>query len=143
MNIPHAVVFDLGKVLLDFDYGIAVRRILSHCNISLPELERLINQLPLLLRYETGLLTTQQFLAEVKTAAGFAGDLAEFSELFGNIFSPIEPMIQLHAELRARGVPTHFSTQQLAIRDIRGAPPALRWLRFFMRAWRVEAATHL
>jgi len=47
------------------------------------------------LRYETGLLTTQQFLDEVKAAAGFTGDLAEFSELFGNIFSPIEPMIQL------------------------------------------------
>jgi HAD superfamily hydrolase (TIGR01509 family) len=121
MNIPRAVVFDLGKVLLDFDYCIAVRRILTHCNISLPELERLINQSPLLFRYETGLLTTQQFLAEIKMAAGFTGGLAEFSELFGNIFSPIQPMIELHAALRARGVPTYIfsNTNELAIRDIR------------------------
>ena len=121
MNIPQAVVFDLGKVLLDFDYGITVRRILSHCKITSPELEKLINQSPLLLQYETGMLTTQQFLAEVKKAAGFTGDLAEFSELFGNTFSPIEPMIQLHAELRARGVPTYIlsNTNELAIRDIR------------------------
>jgi len=125
MNIPHAVVFDLGKVLVDFDYRITVRRILSRCKTTASALERLINQSPLLLRYETGLLTTQQFLDEVKAAAGFTGDLAEFSELFGNIFSPIEPMIQLHAELRARGVPTYIlsNTNELAIRDIRGRFP--------------------
>jgi HAD superfamily hydrolase (TIGR01509 family) len=125
MNIPHAVVFDLGKVLLDFDYRIALRRILSHCKITLSELDVLINQSTLLLRYEAGLLTTQQFLAEVKEAAGFTADLAEFSELFGNIFSPIEPMIELHAELRVRGVPTYIfsNTNELAIRDIRGRFP--------------------
>jgi len=27
MTIPQAVVFDLGKVLVDFDYSIAARRI--------------------------------------------------------------------------------------------------------------------
>ena len=125
MNIPRAVVFDLGKVLVDFDYRIAVRRILSRCKITPSALERLINQSPLLLRYETGLLTTHEFLEEVKTAAGFRGDLAEFSELFGNIFSPIQPMIELHAELRARGVPTYIfsNTNELAIRDIRGRFP--------------------
>ena len=125
MNIPRAVVFDLGKVLLDFDYGIAVGHILSRCNITAPELEKLINQSPLLLRYETGLMTTQQFLDEVKTAAGFTCDLAEFRELFGNIFSPIQPMIELHAELRACGVPTYIfsNTNELAIRYIRGHFP--------------------
>ncbi|MBI4324679.1 MAG: hypothetical protein HY674_05390, partial [Chloroflexi bacterium] len=33
--LPQAVIFDLGKVLLDFDYGIAIQKFLVRC--SLPE----------------------------------------------------------------------------------------------------------
>jgi HAD superfamily hydrolase (TIGR01509 family) len=119
--VPKAVVFDLGKVLLDFDYDITVRGILSSCRRSEADLQTLINQSPLLFQYETGLLSTAQFFAEVQTAAGFRGTLTQFSDLFGNIFEPIQPMIQLHAELRARGVPTFIfsNTNELAIRHIR------------------------
>jgi haloacid dehalogenase superfamily, subfamily IA, variant 3 with third motif having DD or ED len=119
--VPKVVVFDLGKVLLDFDYGITVRGILAYCRISEGDLQELINQSPLLFQYETGSLSTEQFFAEVQTAAGFRGNLTQFSDLFGDIFEPIQPMIQLHAELRSRGVPTFIfsNTNELAIRHIR------------------------
>ena len=29
---PKAVIFDLGKVLLEFDYGIVARRLAAHCS---------------------------------------------------------------------------------------------------------------
>ena len=120
-NIPSAAVFDLGKVLLDFDYGIAIARIQKQCRLSIDELQALINQSPLLYRYETNLLTTAQFFAEVQSASGFCGDLVQFRGLFSDIFSPIEPMIQLHATLRARKVPTYIfsNTNELAIEHIR------------------------
>ena len=119
--VPKAVVFDLGKVLLDFDYSITVRGILAYCRMSEGDLQKLINQSPLLFQYETGSLSTEQFFAEVQTAAGFRGNLTQFSDLFGDIFEPIQPMIQLHAELRSRGVPTFIfsNTNELAIRHIR------------------------
>ena len=118
---PRVVVFDLGKVLLDFDYGIAVRKLQSAGRLTFRELLRFIDQSPLLFRYETGLLTTGEFFAELREASGFRGSLDEFSDLFGDIFSPIDPMIELHARLRGRGVPTFIlsNTNELAIRHIR------------------------
>ncbi|MBI3415447.1 MAG: HAD family phosphatase [Verrucomicrobia bacterium] len=125
MNPPKVVVFDLGKVLLDFDYTITARKIFARCRVPAHDIVKLINQSPLLLRYESGALTTEEFFAEIKSAAGFSGDLDEFSELFGNIFSPIEPMIELHATLRGRSIPTFIfsNTNELAVRDIRARFP--------------------
>jgi HAD superfamily hydrolase (TIGR01509 family) len=117
---PTAVVFDLGKVLLDFDYGITVERLQKRCRVSLPELQSIINQSPLLLRYECSLLSTAQFFAEVQAASGFRGDLNEFRGMFADIFSPIPAMVQLHSDLRKRRVPTYIfsNTNELAIGHI-------------------------
>ena len=121
MGNPRAVVFDLGKVLVDFDYGITVRAIQSRCAVEPAELQRIIDQSPLLFRYETGELTTAQFHAEVQAASGYRGGLEEFCALFGDIFTPIAPMVELHATLRARGVPLFVfsNTNELAVRHIR------------------------
>ena len=120
MKPPRTVVFDLGKVLLNFDYAIAVNKLAARCATNASELKQL-DQSPLLVRYETGQLTTEQFFAEAQAAIGFRGHLAEFAGIFGDIFTPIPPMIQLNEELRVRGVPTYIfsNTNELAIRHIR------------------------
>ncbi|MEW6303033.1 MAG: HAD family phosphatase [Verrucomicrobiota bacterium] len=125
MNRPKAVVFDLGKVLVDFDYGITVRRILSRCRIGAMELRQLIDQSPLLHRYETGLLSTRELYDEVQRAAGYEGGFEEFCASFADIFTPIVPMVELHAELRRRGVPLYVfsNTNELAVRHIRAQFP--------------------
>ena len=85
----------------------------------------MINQSPLLYRYETNLLSTAQFFAEVQVASGFCGDLGQFRELFADIFSPIEPMLDLHRRLRHAGLPTYIfsNTNELAIDHIRARFP--------------------
>jgi FMN phosphatase YigB (HAD superfamily) len=120
-----AVVFDLGKVLVDFDYTIAVRKIAARGRMSVADLGHYITHSPLLLRYETGLLTSEQFFSEVCAVTGFGGDLEEFGNLFSDIFTPIEPMIQLHAALRERGLPTYIlsNTNELAVGHIRRSFP--------------------
>src|SRR5215472_2013489 len=117
----RAVVFDLGKVLVDFDYSIAVTKIAARSRMSLVEMARLVAGSPLLFQYETGLLTSEQFYQAVCDACGFAGNFDEFGTCFGDIFSPIEPMVQLHAALRQRGLPTYIfsNTNELAILHIR------------------------
>jgi HAD superfamily hydrolase (TIGR01509 family) len=119
--MTKAVVFDLGKVLLEFDYRIALRKITLRCRLALPELIHFVTHDPLLLRYETGLLTSEQFYNEICAVAGFEGSHDEFADLFGDIFSPIEPMIQLHAALRQRGLATYIfsNTNEMAISHIR------------------------
>jgi FMN phosphatase YigB (HAD superfamily) len=124
-RLPEVVVFDLGKVLLDFDYGIVVGKLASRGRLSVPELKRLLVESPLLPAYERGELTSRQFFDVVQRETGFDGGFEEFSGYFGNIFSPIPPMVALQVELRARGVPTFIfsNTNDLAIEYVRRAYP--------------------
>lgn len=121
MPAPAAVVFDLGKVLVDFDYHIAARRIAARSRMSLVEIAQFINQSSLFYQYESGALTTRQFFEEICQATGFRGSQAEFGASFADIFVEIEPMIRLQAELRQRGIPTYVfsNTNELAIEHIR------------------------
>lgn len=121
MQPVKAIVFDLGKVLVDFDYGIAGRKLAERATMAGAELGRFLVHVPLIVKYETGLITTEEFYQEVRAASGYLGDMEEFAALFADIFTPIEPMVRLQAELRRRGFPTYIfsNTNELAIRFIR------------------------
>ena len=125
MPNPKAIVFDLGNVLLHFDFAVAASNLASRCRVSARELQDLLDQSPLLHRYETGLLTSEEFFVEVQRLSGFHGRFAEFDELFADMFAPIKPMIRLHAELRNKGFPTYLfsNTNPLAVSHIRGRFP--------------------
>jgi 2-haloacid dehalogenase len=125
MQTPSVVVFDLGKVLVDFDYSIAARRFAARGTMTLPEIARYISQSPLFHHYEMGTVTTQQFYAEICRITGFRGDFAEFDKCFADIFTPIEPMVQIQATLRQRGLPAYIfsNTNELAVEHIRRSFP--------------------
>jgi putative hydrolase of the HAD superfamily len=116
-----AVVFDLGKVLVDFDYGIAARALAARSRVPVEEVRHVIDQSQLLVTYETGQLATKLFYNQVCEATGFCGDINEFGRLFGDIFTPIDEMINLHAKLRGAGLATYIfsNTNELAVAHIR------------------------
>lgn len=120
-----AVVFDLGKVLLDFDYAPVLRHVAAHGRMTLPELKRLLDQGPLLHAYERGEMDSPAFHRAVAEATGLTTPYADFARIFGDIFTGIPEMIALHAALRGAGVPTFIfsNTNDLAIRHVRGAFP--------------------
>lgn len=121
MTKPSIVVFDLGKVLVEFDYSIAGKRIAARGTLSADEVQKFLDHSPLLYRYETGLMTRQEFYEEVRRGTGFKGDLAEFGQYFADIFWEMPSMIALHSELRRKGVPVYIfsNTNDLAIEHIR------------------------
>ena len=121
MAKPEIVVFDLGKVLVDFDYSIAGRRIAAQSSMSAAEVQRLIDHSPLLFRFETGLMSQEEFFEQVCRATGFRGSRDDFSAFFADIFFPMPAMIEMHAQLRDRGIPTFIfsNTNELAIGHIR------------------------
>jgi HAD superfamily hydrolase (TIGR01509 family) len=121
MSRPKAAIFDLGKVLVDFDYSIAGRRIAARGGTQPEAVRRFIDHSPLLFRFETGRINREEFFAEVRAATGFAGTLEEFSGYFADIFTPIEPMVEFQQRLRGGGVPTFIfsNTNELAIGHIR------------------------
>lgn len=125
MKKPEAVIFDLGKVLLDFDYGRFTKNVIDKCGVPVEDLLNAVNQSELLIRYESGLLTSQEFFAEVKRASQYTGEYHEFEPVFGDIFSPIPEMIDLHGRLRDRGIPTYIfsNTSEMVIKHIRKSYP--------------------
>src|SRR5689334_12033194 len=94
---PSVVVFDLGKVRVDFDYTIAAEKIASKGKILAEKIYEFIALSPLLLKYETGLATREEFFSAVCEATGYCGDIAEFGGYFADIFTPIDPMVELHS----------------------------------------------
>jgi FMN phosphatase YigB (HAD superfamily) len=115
-----AIVFDLGKVLVDFDYRILVHRLAQRCGRTPREIATLVEQSPLLSAYESGQINTGAFFQQVQAASGFPGNLEEFADLFGDIFTEIEPMTAMHSQLHAAGFPTFIfsNTNELAVRWI-------------------------
>jgi HAD superfamily hydrolase (TIGR01509 family) len=115
------IVFDLGKTLVDFDYSIAANRIAPRCNPAGDPVKFFSLHAALLSSYELGLLSTAQFFDQIKAVSGFSGTQREFNEFFADIFTPIQPMIDLHAEFRRRKMATFIlsNTNDLAVEHIR------------------------
>ena len=122
---PRVVIFDLGKVLVDFDYAIAARRIAARGNLSTTEVQSIVEASPLLFRFETGQINSAEFYKEVCRLTGYRGTQQEFEPEFSDIFSAIEPMIGAHETLRRLGLPTFIlsNTNELAVTHIRGQFP--------------------
>lgn len=102
---PKVVVFDLGHVLVGVDFGAAARLIAPQAALPAEQVLELIANSPVLRRYESGQINRQQFFQEVRELIGYRGTQEQFGQAFTSIFSPIEPMIALHGQLRRRGVP--------------------------------------
>jgi len=79
----------------------------------------------LLTSYELGTLTTDEFFNQIKKASNFSGTQAEFNASFADIFTPIQPMIDLLNELKKTNLATYIfsNTNDLAINHIRAKFP--------------------
>jgi putative hydrolase of the HAD superfamily len=135
------VVFDLGKVLVDFDYSIAVSRIAGRSSLQAVEVEQFFFHSPLLVDYESGRLTRQEFYEQSRRATGFRGTLEEFGDFFADIFSEIPLMIELQAGLRRRNIPTYIfsNTNDLAVEHIRRNFPFFRNFDGYVYSYEVGA----
>ena len=120
-----AIVFDLGKVLVDFDYSIAARKVAARSTKSLQNLASFLSASPLLVQYECGEVNRREFFEQIRDAVSFQGGLDEFGGYFADIFTEIPQMTALHAELRGRGFKTYIfsNTNDLAIEHVRRSYP--------------------
>ena len=136
-----AIIFDLGKVLVDFDYSVAARKVAARSTKQLPDLQHFLGSSSILVRYESGLLTRQQFFDEMRQATGFTGTLEEFADDLADIFVPMEPMVDLHEEVRRRGFQTYIfsNTNDLAIEHVRHNFPFFKHFDGYIFSYEVGA----
>ncbi|HTI70794.1 MAG TPA: HAD family phosphatase [Candidatus Limnocylindria bacterium] len=122
---PKAIVFDLGKVLLEFDYWRAARALAAESDVSDEAMKHLLDQSPLLFRMESGEMTSAEFYFQIQRLTGVRHAQEDFRTSFGDIFAEIEPMIALQRDMRASGIPTYIfsNTNDMAIEHIRRTYP--------------------
>ena len=138
---PEIIVFDLGKVLVDFDYSLAGKRLAARSKISPEAIQEYLDHSPLLFRYESGQMTRQEFFEEVRRYTGFAGTLTEFGRFFADIFKEMPEMIGIHDSLYRRGFRTFIlsNTNDLAIEHIRASFPFFANFNGYILSYEVGA----
>ncbi len=91
----EAIIFDIGNVLLSFDFGQTFRRLAPLCSVHESEILSVFSRLkdP----FESGRLGADDFLKQVTLELGYRGDAVELRLAWQEIFEPIE---QTHALVR-------------------------------------------
>ena len=122
---PKAVVFDIGNVLLDFDYRKTAARIESSCKVPAAELFKIITSPSLFNEFESGRMSGAQYFEQIQKLSGYCGAQHEFAEPFGDIFTEVPEMIAFNESLQARGIPTYIlsNTNEFSIAWIRKRYP--------------------
>ena len=122
---PRAVVFDLGKVLLHFDWMRAAQKLATRSKVPAHEMLKTLDYTETVIQYELGAISSREFFEHARDAIGFNGAFEEFAGMFAGIFSEMPAIIDLHAELCQRGVPTFIfsNTNELAANHVRAHYP--------------------
>jgi glucose-1-phosphatase len=122
---PKAFVFDLGKVLLEFDYGLAAAALSRSASVNAAEFRRIIDQSPLLHRFESGAMTARDFFGEICRLTGYRDSFDRFAADFGDIFAEIPPMVSLHRHVRSSSARTFVlsNTNEFAVANVRSKFP--------------------
>lgn len=98
-----ALIFDLGGVIVPLDYAASYRAFAARTGVPGDEVARRIAGSELLIPFETGLIASEAFAAEMCRMFGVELTLAEFTELWGALF-PKRTLIpeEFFAQLRGR-----------------------------------------
>ena len=105
MDGIKAVIFDLGRVLIDFDHWISAKKLSSLTRKSPQELYDLFFDSRLVQSFEEGKIPAQDFFREVKDALDLKIGFEEFVPLWSEIFFLSEEnqkVYQLAKQLRRR-----------------------------------------
>ena len=82
----EAVIFDLGRVVIDFDHMIAARRIAQHTTFSAEQIYNLFFDSEVTGLLEEGKIAPVDFFSQVKAKLGLAITYAEFLPIWNEIF---------------------------------------------------------
>ncbi len=100
--MTRAVFFDLGKVLLNFDWEAVCKGAGTCCDADPMRMIRWIATSQHIQDYECGKLTSRQFYEHARAALGFHGRFEDFAELWSDIFTEIPETVALVRQLKGR-----------------------------------------
>ena len=97
-----AVLFDLGKVLLRFDFDPAFRRLSRHCERTPDQIRAFFGRSELEVLYDGGKISSYDFYRRVSGELGLSVDYTGFRNIWNAIFTPVPGMARLVSRLSAK-----------------------------------------
>jgi len=85
--VHKAVIFDLGRVLIDFDFQRGYRALQGLCPHAAAEIPRRLATTGLVERFETGRIEPRDFVAQMSSALHLEIDYHHFCRIWSSIFT--------------------------------------------------------
>jgi putative hydrolase of the HAD superfamily len=95
--MSRTFLFDIGNVLLHFDFTVAAQRFAAMSEAGADEV--LARLSPFKNALESGAMPAEDFVAESSALIGFRGSREEFVDIWNDIFTENSPMIDLAKKL--------------------------------------------
>jgi glucose-1-phosphatase len=95
------VIFDLGKVLIDFDFDLAIRKLVQHHQVDPLRLFALFRDTQLARKWDSGALSGDEFHAAIQKTLGIDLPLTTLVPIWNEIFSEKPEMVRLYHNLAA------------------------------------------
>ncbi len=135
----RTIVFDLGKVLIPFDWQRGYEAFARVCPHAPEEVRRRIKDAAVFDAFERGRLTPEDVAARLSQALGLTVSLDEFRDIWGSIFFPEtllpeEMLERLHARYRMLLL---SNTDSIHFEFVRQRYPILRHLDEFVLSFDV------
>jgi FMN phosphatase YigB (HAD superfamily) len=85
--VHKAIIFDLGRVLVNFDFERGYRALEGHCPYPAAEIPKRLSTGNLVERFETGLIEPRDFVAQMSGVLGLTMDYDQFCGIWTSIFT--------------------------------------------------------
>jgi glucose-1-phosphatase len=136
----RAIVFDLGKVLIHFDFQAGYRALESRCPYPAAEIPGRLAATGLVERFETGLIEPHQFVSRMSAALGLGVTYEEFCAIWSCIFQhTLVPESMLEGLAKRYRLLLLSNTNAIHFESIRRKYPLLRHFHGLVLSYEVKA----
>ncbi|MDF1739393.1 MAG: HAD family phosphatase [Verrucomicrobiales bacterium] len=111
--MPKAFLFDVGNVIISFDFTITAQKLAPQCDVSPEEAFRRVALLTD--RLESGHITAEEFIETAIERIGYKGSPLELRTAFEDIFTLNLPMVDFIESLHREQIPLHLLSNTNAI----------------------------
>ena len=140
-NLIRAIIFDLGRVIVPFDFRIGYARMEARCGIPAAQIPGLIALTGLVQRFECGQIEPRDFVARLSARLNLDIGYDDFCEIWSSIFLS-HPLI---SEELLEGLARNYrlvllsNTNAIHYEMIRANYPLLRHFHAFVLSYEVGA----
>jgi putative hydrolase of the HAD superfamily len=136
-----AVIFDLGRTLIPFDFARGYAAMAALCPCDPREIRNRLAGTNLVERFETGLIEPHAFVDELSRLLEFKVDYSEFCRIWSSIFLPetLIPESMVQGISRSYKVLLLSNTNAIHFDMIRESYPLLRHFDSFVLSYEVGA----